>query len=258
MVKTRPRPEAAHNLAESLLGPPMVLPTLVGLPAFPPTIGVGVYPTHGPNGLNALNGPNGLSGPNSQVPHDQNHMNGQIGSPFGFHGPNSPNGPNGLNGLNDPNGSNSPNRQLPHEQSDANGQAQSHGPFGFHGLQGPISQNVQAGTHASNEHGLNSPNGPNNPNDHQAPDANAIDVKMHRSLDGVENFESIYITAGWKDTEMDRRSNLTTGVVKLRVICDHSETKEEIKLKGDEDSVTIEITVGLIVFIGFGFSRASR
>ncbi|CCD67284.2 Fibronectin type-III domain-containing protein [Caenorhabditis elegans] len=243
LVKTRPRPEAAHNLAESLLGPPMVLPTLVGLPAFPPTIGVGVYPTHGPNGLNALNGPNGLSGPNSQVPHDQNHMNGQIGSPFGFHGPNSPNGPNGLNGLNDPNGSNSPNRQLPHEQSDANGQAQSHGPFGFHGLQGPISQNVQAGTHASNEHGLNSPNGPNNPNDHQAPDANAIDVKMHRSLDGVENFESIYITAGWKDTEMDRRSNLTTGVVKLRVICDHSETKEEIKLKGDEDSVTIEITM---------------
>ncbi|EFP11783.1 hypothetical protein CRE_26737 [Caenorhabditis remanei] len=75
------------------------------------------------------------------------------------------------------------------------------------------------------------------------PPANAIDVKMHRSLDGVENFESLYVTVGWRDDGQERRSNLTTGVVKLRVICDTSETKEEIKLKGDEDSVTIEITM---------------
>lgn len=74
----------------------------------------------------------------------------------------------------------------------------------------------------------------------------AIDVKMHRSLDGVENYESLYVTVSWKDhtDHQYERSNLTSGVVKLRVICESSETKEEIKLKGDEDSVTIEITVG--------------
>uniref|UniRef100_A0A8R1HIK2 Uncharacterized protein n=1 Tax=Caenorhabditis japonica TaxID=281687 RepID=A0A8R1HIK2_CAEJA len=69
----------------------------------------------------------------------------------------------------------------------------------------------------------------------------AIDVKMHRKLDGVENFESLYVTVSWR--ENPGRSNLTTGLVKLRVICDNSETKEEIQLKGDEDSVTIEITM---------------
>ncbi|ULT97727.1 hypothetical protein L3Y34_005511 [Caenorhabditis briggsae] len=80
-------------------------------------------------------------------------------------------------------------------------------------------------------------------NTHKGSEHNAIDVKMHRSLDGVENFESLYVTVAWKEAEQEKRTNLTTGVVKLRVICDNSETKEEIKLKGDEDSVTLEITM---------------
>ncbi|CAI2350145.1 unnamed protein product [Caenorhabditis sp. 36 PRJEB53466] len=69
----------------------------------------------------------------------------------------------------------------------------------------------------------------------------AIDVKMHRSLDGVENFESLYVTVAWKN-RLEARSNSTTGLVKLRVICDASETNEEIRLRGDEDAATVEIT----------------
>ncbi|CAD6191293.1 unnamed protein product [Caenorhabditis auriculariae] len=77
---------------------------------------------------------------------------------------------------------------------------------------------------------------------HLLPNDKHIEIKLHRKLDGEdETGESLYVTAAWKkDFE---RSNITVGVVKLRVLCEDSDTREDIRLKGDEDTVTVEITI---------------
>ncbi|CAI5449445.1 unnamed protein product [Caenorhabditis angaria] len=87
------------------------------------------------------------------------------------------------------------------------------------------------------------PVAPSEKQDHKEEEefVDALSVKMHRSLDGIENYESLYVTVSWKDHK--GRNNNTSGVVKIRVICENTDTKEEIHLKGDEDAVTIEITM---------------
>ncbi|CAL2041977.1 unnamed protein product [Caenorhabditis brenneri] len=213
LIKTKPR-EDPNNLAVALMGP---LPTF---PVFPPTLGV--HNEHGPQfGLGhppppfgQPTGPTGLSGLNSN-PH---------GSILGQHGL-AGSGP--VHPQPYPTG---PGYLGPGQIGTA-GAGLNEGPNSLNGLNGP--------QHPSSSHPAPKPD---HGSAHSGPDANAIDVKMHRSLDGVENFESLYVTVEWK-ADQEKRSNLTTGVVKLRVICDNSETKEEIKLKGDEDAVTIEITM---------------
>ncbi|CAB3406793.1 unnamed protein product [Caenorhabditis bovis] len=88
---------------------------------------------------------------------------------------------------------------------------------------------------------------PNNEEMHKTNDSdekiddNQLDVKMHRSLDGVETYESLYVTVSWR--KKAGRSNSTTGLVDIRVVCDHTETREKVKLESDEDAVTIEISM---------------
>ncbi|PIO59704.1 hypothetical protein TELCIR_18823, partial [Teladorsagia circumcincta] len=69
-------------------------------------------------------------------------------------------------------------------------------------------------------------------------------VLMHRNLDGEESAERLYVTSKWTGQERVPNGELH---VHVKVHCEASSTTEQMVLHANEDSITIEISVGLCV-----------
>ncbi|KAK6032154.1 hypothetical protein OSTOST_01675, partial [Ostertagia ostertagi] len=65
-------------------------------------------------------------------------------------------------------------------------------------------------------------------------------VLMHRNLDGEESAEHLYVTSKWSGQERVPNGELH---VHVKVHCESSSTTEQMVLHGNEDSITIEISV---------------